>query len=794
MRFALLWMTAGLVSAPALAQDDARFDAFDRSVAATKAAMMGDPQAALATVKRSLALARTLPSGSRAEIARATALWLEGEALIRINAPDRAKPLIEAALATVQREAPASKLAGDLMRSRGAIAAIGGRVQEALADFQAAYRIFVRAGETRSQAIALQDIGAIYLDAGDYQRVLDYYARSADVYSADPYILLTTHNNRAQVLRELKRYPEAVIEYRKAVADARKVGSAQLEVSILTNLAATLVDAGKLGEATAAIARAAQLPASGEAAFILGVRAKIAAARGDTDAAARLLERVFAGQHLQTTAMPYREFHRLAADVFEKTGDQALALAHLRAFHRLDNEARALIASTSAQLVSARFDFTSQNLRIAQLKQGQLTRDIQIERQRSRFRTILLGSLLGAGAIVLALVVAAFLSIRRSRNQVRAANADLTVTNERLADALAAKSEFLAMTSHEIRTPLNGILGMTQVLLARPNVDPETKTQVAVVQTAGEAMKSIVDDILDVAKMEREAITLDPSPTDLSAILDDVVTLWRAPAEAKGLAMGLDQAGAPGRIVADGPRLRQVLTNLVSNAVKFTREGRVEIQAKAVGDRLRIAVSDSGIGIAADHHETIFEAFRQVDAATTREFGGTGLGLAISRRLVTAMNGSITLESELGRGSTFTLDLPLERAAEQSGRRGDDANRLLLLEPNLLRQSMLLTLLSSRTDQVSVTTTEHEARELISAGQCGRLLFDADSACAGDPSRAATLAEDAASHGVSTIMLHSKASVWSEQSFGGARLIAKPADGATILAAVASTHELRHAA
>jgi signal transduction histidine kinase/Tfp pilus assembly protein PilF len=791
MRSRVLLVPLLLAATPALAQDDPRFAAVERSMAATKAAMMGDPRAALALARRSVALAEALPSGQRSDLARASAQWLEGEALIRINATDRAKPLIEAALATARREAPGSKLAGDLMRSRGAIAAMGGRVQEALADFQAAYRIFVRAGETRSQAIALQDIGAIYLDAGDYQHVLEYYARSAEVFSADPYILLTTHNNRAQVYREMKRYGEAVAEYRKALADARKIGSPQLEVGILTNLAATLVDAGRLPEASAAIARAGTLPAAGEAPFILGVRAKIAAARGDRAGAAQLLDRVFAGADLRATPMPFKEFHKLAADVFEGQGQGERALAHLRAFHRLDNEGRALIASTSAQLVSARFDFTSQNLRIAQLKQGQLTRDIQMERQRSRFRTTLFASLLGAAGLVLALVVAAFLSIRRSRNQVRAANTDLTETNERLADALAAKSEFLAMTSHEIRTPLNGILGMTQVLLARPGVDPQTKTQVAVVQTAGEAMKAIVDDILDVAKMEREAIELHPEPVRLDTLLGDVAGLWRGQAEAKGLAFGLDHAAAPPRIVADGPRLRQVLTNLVSNAVKFTRSGSVSIRAEAVGDRLRLHVADTGIGIAPDHHASIFEAFRQVDAATTREFGGTGLGLAICCRLVTAMDGSISVESDLGHGATFTIDVPLTLAEAEE--QIEPADQLLLFEPNLLRQSMFRTLLASKV-AVVVAATEEEARTALAGGGCSRLLFDADSGCAGDPERAAALVALAARGGVASILLHPAGAEWSGGAFAAARLLAKPVDGATILANLNQSGELRRAA
>ena len=210
------------------------------------------------------------------------------------------------------------------------------------------------------------------------------------------------------------------------------------------------------------------------------------------------MARTFAGVDLATSPAPFREFHETAWKTYAQLGDEHLALAHLAAFKRLDDESRNLAASTTAALMSAQFDFANQKSRIAQLKAGQLQRDVQLARTRNLITTVLLiGSTIIAG-----LLAVSFLWIRRSRNDVRAANGKLSEANFALEKALKARTEFLATTSHEIRTPLNGILGMTQVLLGERKIDAETREKIALVHGAGETMRALVDDILDIARME----------------------------------------------------------------------------------------------------------------------------------------------------------------------------------------------------------------------------------------------------------------------------------------------------
>ena len=777
---------------------------FDKSIAATKASMMTDPQKALGLAAYSLRLAEALPPSRQSSIAVSTAQWLQAEAFIGINANDRAKPIVDAAIASVERNAPNTKLHGDLMRSRGALAAAAGQVQEALADFQRAHEIFRRAGELRSQAIALQDIGQIYLDAGDYQRVLDYYAQSAEVFSDDPFLMLTMHNNRAEVLREMNRMSDAVAEFRAALIDARKVESPLLETRILTNLALAQVDAKDLAGAERSLVQATKLSASGEARgwqpFVFGAGAKVAAARGRFPDAARLLERAFAGTDITKTAMPYREFHELAAVVYEKLGNGTAALANLRAFQRLDDDARKLTASTNAQLMAARFDFTNQNLKISTLKQGQLQRDIEIERQRSTYRTVILGGLLVAGAIVFGLLLTGYFSIRRSRNEVRAANDTLTSVNGKLEKALKAKTEFLATTSHEIRTPLNGILGMTQVLLADKRVDPDVRSKVQVVHGAGEAMRALVDDILDVAKMETGEVTIAMEETNLAGILNDAIRLWGGQAELKGLDLCLmpPSPSVPSRIISDETRLRQIVFNLMSNAVKFTLQGSVkveaDVEANGPGEDLTIRVSDTGIGIAEEHHDAIFEAFRQVDGGTSRQFGGTGLGLAICRRLATALGGTVTVRSTPHLGSTFTLRIPLKRSQALSVVSGDGSDiptlasaRLLLVERNPLSQSIMRAVLGSQVGSFEVTESAPAAIAGFASQNITHLLADAASAAdeAGSVVDALRdLAAAARDRGILCSILFAPSETLTLADLigiGATQIIAKPIDGATLI-------------
>jgi PAS domain S-box-containing protein len=253
-----------------------------------------------------------------------------------------------------------------------------------------------------------------------------------------------------------------------------------------------------------------------------------------------------------------------------------------------------------------------------------------------------------------------------------------------------AKSQFLATMSHEVRTPLNGIVGFTSLLAEMP-LAPEAREYVQTIQTSGEALIQLTGDILDFARIESGSLKLEAQPASPRAVVEDALDLFAVQAAERGIyLLHWVEEDVPAAILIDDARLRQVLANLVGNAVKFTEAGSVSVTLQLIPGTpawLRFAVKDTGIGIAAEHQGALFKPFRQVDESTTRRYGGTGLGLAISRNLVEMMDGEIEMHSVLGEGSTFSFRIPSNPAAglPRTPPRLDDLKLAVVAAPGACR-------------------------------------------------------------------------------------------------------------
>jgi CheY-like chemotaxis protein/anti-sigma regulatory factor (Ser/Thr protein kinase) len=363
----------------------------------------------------------------------------------------------------------------------------------------------------------------------------------------------------------------------------------------------------------------------------------------------------------------------------------------------------------------------------------------------------------------------------------------------------SAKSQFLATMSHEIRTPLNGVVGVAE-LLAKASLPKREHDMVEIIRNSGQSLERLLSDVLDLARVEAGQLTVESAPFHAGDLVRSVAGLARLRADEKSLALRVEIAPElEGWFLGDATRVRQILTNLVSNAVKFTGAGSVTIDAQSLGEqRLQFSVIDTGVGFDSEAKSRLFARFQQADGSITRRFGGSGLGLAISRQLASLMGGELDCESELGQGSRFWFVAPFKRTAAPAGIEDvgaatallpDRAVRVLVADDHATNQTVIRMMLDQFGVEVVLVDNGAEAVDALERERFDLVFMDMQMPVMDglEATRAIRQAECASGRRTPVVMLSANAlpeHIEASRQAGADGHVSKPVTAASLLAAL----------
>ncbi len=447
-------------------------------------------------------------------------------------------------------------------------------------------------------------------------------------------------------------------------------------------------------------------------------------------------------RHRATVALEAREKHLRA--IYQSTGAGIVMIDREGVFvqtnaafeHMIGYSAEELGGMTTQQ-VTHPDDMGLTNRRFHDLIAGRIESHRTEKRFLRRDGSTVWVDLVGTALTDDAGTVQFILGTMQDVTEKRRAAEELRAAKEAAERASLGKSQFLANMSHEIRTPLNGVLGIAG-LLSKTELDAQQGRFVDIIQSSGRSLLRVINDILDFSKIEAGKLTIDAAPFDLHTVVREAVELYSQTAQAKSLLVSASIADdVPHHVIGDPHRLGQILGNLISNAIKFTEQGWITVRLECAmpegaGEIIRFKVEDTGVGIDREHQERLFAPFEQVDGSASRRYEGTGLGLSIVRALVEMMGGEISVQSTVGRGSTFAFEVPFkvadsEAIAVESGENETPSAfhaRVLLAEDNLVNQEVARAALLQLGCDVSVAANGVEAYDAWEATLFDAILMD----------------------------------------------------------------------